>query len=93
MTQRIRGLWFYRSESTPGYVKGEGARVTDLEKIQRCKVTIERSNLHVMRLPLPLSGLEKARVRLFPGGEFELQLLNPGFTVLVVLLDVGRGEV
>jgi len=46
------------------------AERTDLEKIQRCKVTIERSNLHVMRLPLSFDGFEEIRVCLFPSGEF-----------------------
>lgn len=51
----------------PGGVAG-----TDLEKIQRGKVTVERSNLHVVGLPLALYGLEEARVRLLPSGEFKL---------------------
>ena len=49
-----------------------GAERTDLEKIQRCKVTVEGSNLHVMRLPLSLGGFEEIRVCLFPSGEFQL---------------------
>ena len=56
-------------------------------------MTVEGSNLHVMRLPLSLDGFEEIRVRLFPSDEFELELFNPGFTLVVVLLGVGGGQV
>jgi len=65
----------------------------DLKKIEGSKVTVEGSNLHVMRLPLSLDGFEEIRVRLFPSGEFELQLFKPGFTLVVALLGVGGGQV
>lgn len=35
-------------------------------------MTIEGSDLHVMRLPLSLYGFEEVRVGLFPSGEFQL---------------------
>jgi hypothetical protein len=48
------------------------SRTTDLEKIQRCEMTVVGSDLYVVPLPLSFYGFEEVRVRLFPGSEFEL---------------------
>ena len=56
-------------------------------------MTVEGSNLHVMHLPLSLDGFEETRVRLLPGGKFEIQLLRFGFALVFTLLGVGGGQV